>query len=243
MTQQLSIRAIPILSDNYAWFVHDGATGAAGLIDPAEETPLVTAIEAAGGRLDLIFLTHHHTDHIAAAAALRARYGARIVGAAADAYRLPPLDIAVRDGDVVHLGQAAAEVIATPGHTSGEVSYYFPAGPALFCGDTLFSMGCGRLFEGTAADMFASLQRISALPDDTLLCCGHEYTQSNARFALHVDPANAALRERAARVDDLRRRGLPTLPVRLAVERATNPFLRAPDVAALARLRKEKDRF
>ncbi|GAB6966497.1 hydroxyacylglutathione hydrolase [Komagataeibacter kakiaceti JCM 25156] len=243
MTQQLSIRAIPILSDNYAWFVHDGATGAAALIDPAEEAPLVTAIEAAGGRLDLIFLTHHHSDHIAAAAALRARYGARIVGAAVDAYRLPALDIAVHDGDVVHLGQAVAEVMATPGHTSGEVSYYFPAGPALFCGDTLFSMGCGRLFEGTAADMFASLRRISALPDDTLICCGHEYTQSNARFALHVDPANAALRERAAQVDDLRRRGQPTLPVRLVVERATNPFLRAPDVATLARLRKEKDRF
>lgn len=243
MTQQLSIRAIPILSDNYAWFIHDGATGAAAMVDPAEEAPLTAAIDAAGGRLDLIFLTHHHTDHIAAAAALRARYGARIVGAVADAYRLPALDIAVRDDDVVHLGQAVAEVIATPGHTSGEVSYYFPAGPALFCGDTLFSMGCGRLFEGTAADMFASLRRISALPDDTLVCCGHEYTQSNARFALHVDPDNAALRARAAQVDELRRNGQPTLPVRLSVERATNPFLRAPDVATLARLRKEKDSF
>ncbi len=149
----------------------------------------------------------------------------------------------MRDGDVVALGQSRAQVIATPGHTAGEVSYYFPDGPALFCGDTLFSMGCGRLFEGTPADMFASLQRIKALPDDTLICCGHEYTQSNARFALHVDPDNAALKERAGQVADLRRRGLPTLPVPLSVERLTNPFLRAGDVATLARLRSEKDSF
>lgn len=243
MTRHLSIKAIPILSDNYAWFVHDGVTGAAGMVDPAEEAPLVAAIDAAGGRLDMIFLTHHHADHVAAAAALRQRYGARIVGAAADAYRLPALDVAVKDGDVVMLGQAQAQVIATPGHTSGEVSYYFPAGPALFCGDTLFSMGCGRLFEGTAADMYASLRRIAALPDETLVCCGHEYTQSNARFALHVDPDNMALRARARQVAILRGEGRPTVPVTLAEERATNPFLRAGDVATLARLRREKDGF
>ena len=243
MAAPLSIRAIPILSDNYAWFVHDGATGAAGMVDPAQEAPLVAAIDAAGGRLDLILLTHHHADHIAAAAALRARYGAKIVGAAADAHRLPPLDIAVRDGDSVHLGQAEARVMATPGHTTGEVSYYFPAGPALFCGDTLFSMGCGRLFEGTPEDMYCSLQRIKALPDSTLVCCGHEYTQSNARFALHVDPGNPDLRQRVAEVEALRREGQSTVPVRLGVERATNPFLRAPDVATLARLRREKDSF
>ncbi|GCE90004.1 hydroxyacylglutathione hydrolase [Komagataeibacter diospyri] len=243
MTQKLAIKAIPILSDNYAWFVHDGVTGAAGMVDPAQEAPLIAAIDAAGGRLDLIFLTHHHADHVAAADALRQRYGAKIVGPVAEAARLPRLDIAVRDGDVVELGQSRAQVIATPGHTAGEVSYYFPDGPALFCGDTLFSMGCGRLFEGTPADMFASLQRIKALPDDTLICCGHEYTQSNARFALHVDPDNTALKARAAQVADLRGRGAPTLPVPLLVERQTNPFLRADDVATLARLRKEKDSF
>ncbi|QHC35847.1 hydroxyacylglutathione hydrolase [Komagataeibacter xylinus] len=243
MTRKLLIEAIPILSDNYAWFVHDGPAGPAAMIDPAEEAPLVAAIDEAGGRLDMIFLTHHHADHIAAAEALRQHYGARIVGAAADAYRLPPLDIAVRDGDVVAFGTQQVQVMATPGHTSGEVSYYFPSGPALFCGDTLFSMGCGRLFEGTPADMFASLRRIDALPGATLLCCGHEYTQSNVRFALHVDPDNAALQARAAEVASLRARGLPTLPVRLDVERATNPFLRTPDVATLGRLRKEKDSF
>lgn len=243
MTRKLSIEAIPILSDNYAWFVHDGPAGPAAMIDPAEEAPLVAAIDEAGGRLDMIFLTHHHADHIAAAEALRQRYGARVVGAAVDAYRLPPLDIAVRDGDVVAFGTQQVQVIATPGHTSGEVSYYFPTGPALFCGDTLFSMGCGRLFEGTPADMFASLRRIDALPGQTLLCCGHEYTQSNARFALHVAPDSPAVQARAAEVARLRARGLPTLPVRLDVERATNPFLRAPDVATLGRLRKEKDSF
>ncbi|GCE83254.1 hydroxyacylglutathione hydrolase [Komagataeibacter diospyri] len=243
MTQKLAVKAIPILSDNYAWFVHDGVTGAAGMVDPAQEAPLIAAIDAAGDRLDLIFLTHHHADHVAAADALRQRYGAKIVGPVAEAARLPRLDIAVRDGDVVELGQSRAQVIATPGHTAGEVSYYFPDGPALFCGDTLFSMGCGRLFEGTPADMFASLQRIKALPDDTLICCGHEYTQSNARFALHVDPDNTALKARAAQVADLRGRGAPTLPVPLLVERQTNPFLRAHDVATLARLRREKDSF
>ncbi|GAN87592.1 hydroxyacylglutathione hydrolase [Komagataeibacter intermedius] len=243
MTQKLAIKPIPILSDNYAWFVHDVATGAAAMVDPAQEAPLTHAIDAAGGRLDLIFLTHHHADHIAAADALRQRYGAKIVGPDAEAARLPRLDVAVRDGDVVALGHTRAEVIATPGHTAGEVSYYFPDGPALFCGDTLFSMGCGRLFEGTPAEMFASLSRIRALPDDTLICCGHEYTQSNARFALHVDPDNAALKARAAQVADLRRRGLPTLPVPLSVERQTNPFLRASDAATLGLLRKEKDSF
>ncbi|PYD60873.1 hydroxyacylglutathione hydrolase [Novacetimonas maltaceti] len=239
----LFIQPVPILQDNYAWFLRDGESGACGIVDPAEEGPIVAAITAHGGRLDRIFLTHHHVDHVAATDALRTRYGAQVIGAAADARRLPRLDIAVGDGDRVMLGTAEAVVIDTPGHTIGHVSYFFPATPALFCGDTLFSMGCGRLFEGTARDMFDSLRKIAALPDETLICCGHEYTLSNARFALHVDPANAAVARRMREVEALRARGRPTLPVTLAEERRTNPFLRAPDVATLAKLRQEKDAF
>ncbi|EFG83618.1 hydroxyacylglutathione hydrolase [Novacetimonas hansenii] len=239
----LFIKPIPILEDNYAWFLRDPVTGACGVVDPAEEAPIIAAIAAYGGRLDRIFLTHHHADHIAAADVLRARYGALVIGAAADAHRLPPLDIAVKDGDNVALGAADAVVIDTPGHTRGHVSYFFPATPALFCGDTLFSMGCGRLFEGTADEMFHSLRRIAALPDDMLICCGHEYTLSNARFAMHVDPANVAVAERMHAVQALRARDMPTLPVTLGEERRTNPFLRACDARALATLRQEKDVF
>ncbi|MFW7269348.1 hydroxyacylglutathione hydrolase [Gluconacetobacter sp. Hr-1-5] len=239
----LAIRPVPILTDNYAWLLRDEESGATALVDPAEEAPLVAAVEAAGGRLDQIFLTHHHADHVAATDALRKRYGAIVTGAAADAYRLPMLDQAVNDGDGVTLGESIGTVMETPGHTRGHVAYYFPLTPALFCGDTLFSLGCGRLFEGTPEEMFHSLRRIAALPDATLVCCGHEYTQSNARFALAVDPDNAALRERVAEIDSLRAEGRPTVPVRLGVEKRTNPFLRAPDVAAFARLRREKDGF
>ncbi|RBM09784.1 hydroxyacylglutathione hydrolase [Novacetimonas cocois] len=240
----LFIQPVPILEDNYAWFVRDEGTGATAIVDPAEEAPIVRAIAAQGGRLDFIFLTHHHADHIAAADALRTRYGAKIVGAANDARRLPRLDIAVRDGDTVTLGAAEGRVIDTPGHTRGHICYFFPgAPPALFCGDTLFSMGCGRLFEGTAREMFDSLRRLAALPDDTLVCCGHEYTLSNARFARHVDPDNAAVAARMQQVEALRAQGRPTVPVTLGEEKRTNPFLRAPDVATFAKLRQEKDVF
>ncbi|MBB2203721.1 hydroxyacylglutathione hydrolase [Gluconacetobacter takamatsuzukensis] len=239
----LAIRPVPILADNYAWLLRDEESGATALVDPAEEAPLVAAVDAAGGRLDQIFLTHHHADHVAATDALRKRYGAIVTGAAADAYRLPMLDQAVNDGDGVTLGGAIGTVMETPGHTRGHIAYYFPLTPALFCGDTLFSLGCGRLFEGTAEEMFHSLRRIAALPDATLVCCGHEYTQSNARFAQAVDPGNDALRERVAEIDRLRAEGRPTVPVRLGVEKRTNPFLRAPDVATFARLRREKDGF
>ncbi len=236
-------QAIPILSDNYAWLIRDDATGYTAVVDPAEEAPIVAAIEAAGGRLDAILLTHHHDDHIAAVAPIRQRYGAPVIGAQADARRLPPLDQAVREGDVVALGDGKARVIDTPGHTVGHIAYFIEPGAVLLCGDTLFSLGCGRLLEGTAADMFASLQKLAALPPETLVCCGHEYTQSNARFALTVEPDNAALVARAAEVDRLRAAGLATVPSRLADELAENPFLRAPDVATLATIRGQKDRF
>ena len=235
--------AIPILSDNYAWLFTDPATGFTAVIDPAELDPIDTAITAAGGRLDAILLTHHHDDHIAAVEPLRQRYGATVIGAAADAHRLPKLDLAVQEGQHVELGAAVARVIDTPGHTVGHISYFIEPGSILFCGDTLFSLGCGRLLEGTAADMYGSLQKLVALPPDTLVCCGHEYTQSNARFALAEESSNAALQARAAQVDRLRQAGEPTVPTRLADELLANPFLHAADAAQLGAIRTRKDNF
>lgn len=237
------VRPIPILSDNYAWLLTEEASGAVAIADPADAGPSIAALEQAGGRLDLILLTHHHADHVAGTDAVRARFGATVVGAAADAHRLPRLDIAVREGDRVPFGGAEAEVIETPGHTVGHVAYHFADGGVLLCGDTLFSLGCGRLMEGTPAQMFASLRKFAALPPGTLVCCGHEYTQVNARFALSVDPGNAALAARAAEVAALRAEHRPTVPSRIADELLANPFLRAPDIAAFAELRARKDRF
>ncbi|GBQ90227.1 hydroxyacylglutathione hydrolase [Gluconacetobacter johannae DSM 13595] len=239
----LSIRPVPILNDNYAWFLRDGESGATALVDPAEEAPLVEAVEEAGGRLDQIFLTHHHADHVVATDALRKRYGSIVTGAAADAYRLPMLDRAVVDGDAIAVGGAIGTVMETPGHTRGHIAFYFSATPALFCGDTLFSLGCGRLFEGTAEEMFHSLRRIAALPDSTLICCGHEYTLANTRFALEVEPDNFALHARVAEIETLRAEARPTVPVTLGLEKRTNPFLLAPDVGTFARLRQQKDAF
>ena len=239
----LSSRAVPILSDNYAWLLQDSATGATAIVDPADAKPCIAAIEQAGGRLDKILITHHHDDHIAGVDEVRQRFGAAVVGAAADRHRLPRLDHAVREGDAVRLGEATLRVIDTPGHTRGHISYFSPDGDVLLCADTLFSLGCGRLLEGTAAEMFDSLQKLARLPGDTLVCCGHEYTQSNARFALSVDPDNRALQRRAAAVDRLRAAGEPTVPTRLADEMDENPFLRAPDAAALGEIRTAKDNF
>lgn len=233
---------VPILSDNYAWLLRDGS-GATAIVDPADAAPIIAAIEAAGGRLDLILLTHHHADHVAGTDAVRARFGAPVVGAAADAHRLPRLDRAVAEGDTVALGAASARVIETPGHTRGQINFFFADGGVLLSGDTLFSLGCGRLIEGTAAEMFASLAKLKALPGDTLVCCGHEYTQSNARFALSVDAANPALQARVAEAEAQRAAGRPTVPSTLASECAANPFLRAPDVAGFAALRAAKDKF
>ena len=239
----MQVTPVPILADNYAWLLRCESTGATAIVDPAEEGPVAAAIEAAGGRLDLILLTHHHSDHVAAVAPIRARFGGQVVGAEADRHRLPPLDRGLREGDTVQLGEAEALVIDTPGHTLGHISFHFPRADVLLPGDTLFSLGCGRLLEGTAADMFASLRKLAALPDATRVLCGHEYTAANARFALSVDPDNAALQARAAEVRQQRAAGLPTLPSLLGEERAANPFLRAPDVDRLAALRAAKDVF
>jgi len=238
----VTVQPVPMFSDNYAWLLRDRSTGTIGIVDPADAAAVSAAIDAAGGRLDTIFLTHHHADHVAGTDEVRARYGARVVGASADAHRLPRLDLAVAEGDHVPFGAGQAEVLETPGHTRGHIAFFFPSDDLLFCGDTLFSLGCGRLLEGTAAEMFESLRKFARLPGDTRVYCGHEYTLSNARFALTVEPENAALRARADEVARLRAAGMTTVPSRLSDELAENPFMRAPDAARLGEIRAAKDK-
>ena len=193
-----------------------------------------------GGRCDWVLLTHHHGDHVGGVAEVVARTGARVVGAAADSHRLPKLDLAIAEGET---GPMGARVIDAPGHTRGHIAFHIPGARAVLCGDTLFALGCGRLLEGSAEEMFGSLAKLAALPAETLVCCGHEYTESNARFALTVEPANAELVTQAEAVRAARAAGRPTVPTTIAAERAANPFVRAPDAASLARIRAAKDVF
>lgn len=239
----VTVTAVPCLSDNYAWMLRDEATGTVAICDPGEAAPIITALEAAGGRCDLILLTHHHGDHVNGVEEVRAKYGAKVIGAQADAHRLPALDTAVMPGDTVSVGPTEGRVIDSPGHTLGHIAFYFPDGDVLLCGDTLFSLGCGRLMEGKPADMFRALELLKPLPDQTLVCAGHEYTESNARYAVTVEPDNAALREKAEWVKATRAAGRPTLPVTLGEEKRTNPFLRASTVERLAEIRAGKDNF
>ena len=237
----VTAQAIPMLSDNYSWLLVDSATGKTGIVDPAEAAPAIAALEALGQGLDFIFLTHHHDDHIGGVVELVEMYHASVVGNQADSHRLPKLDIPVHEGALVEFGNARLRVIETPGHTLGHISYYIADGNILLPGDTLFSLGCGRLFEGTPAQMFNSIAKYGDLPDETLVCAGHEYTSSNARFALTVEPQNEALLRRAKKVQILRGMGQPTLPVSLGEERATNPFIRAKDAETFRRIRQAKD--
>lgn len=239
----LQTRAIPVLSDNYSWLLQDTQTGRTAIVDPGEAAPIAAVLDKTGLGLDLILLTHHHADHVGGTNTLRERYRARVAGPAAEQARMPALDIALHDNETITLGQSEGRVLAVPGHTLGHISYYFADPPTLFCGDTLFSLGCGRLFEGTAEQLFESLKRFAPLPDATRVCCGHEYTQGNCAFALHAEPDNAALKARVAEVQRLRADGQATVPSTLGEERATNPFLRAADSTTLARLRREKDHF
>jgi hydroxyacylglutathione hydrolase len=254
---QLEIEQIPVLSDNYVYLVHEPAARVTGVVDPAVAAPVLERLRQRGWTLDWILSTHHHADHTGGNLELKQATGCRIAGAKKDAARIPGIDTGLVEGDRFELGAAAAQIFETPGHTLGHISYWFEGAKALFCADTLFSLGCGRVFEGTFEQMWQSLSKFAPLPDDALVYCAHEYTQSNARFALSVDPDNPALRARAAEVDRQRAAGQPTVPTTLGQERAANPFLRphdpairrrlgmadASDAEVFAELRKRKDRF
>lgn len=232
----IEIIIVPCLSDNYAYLLRDAATGRIGLVDAPEADPISAALEARGWPLDMILITHHHGDHVAGVDTLRQRYGSQIVGAAADAARLPSLDIAVHEGDAVAIGESEASVLDVPGHTVGHIAYYFADAGMLFSADSLMALGCGRLFEGSPEQMWNSLSKMAALPLQTSVYSGHEYSEANARFAVSVDPDNPALKDRVKRIADDRRHGRPTVPASLETELATNPFLRASDPAVKARL-------
>ncbi len=227
----VEIRLFLIGSDNFGVLLHDPATGATATIDAGEEAPIVAALAETGWTLTDILVTHHHGDHIAGVEGLKRRFGAKVTAPAHDAGRIPGIDATVKEGDAVRVGSLVATVIETPGHTLGHIAYHFAAEKLLFSGDTLFALGCGRLFEGTPDQMWTSLNKLAALPDDTQVYCGHEYTLSNARFALRYDGDNPALAARAAEVERLRAEGRFTVPSTIGQERATNPFLRAGDPA------------
>lgn len=253
----LDIVTVPCRTDNYAFLLHDSTTGQTVLVDAPETAPIAAALAARGWGLSDILITHHHDDHIAGVDDLRRAHGARVIGAAADAHRLPALDRAVAGGDRLDICGQTAVVIDVPGHTVGHIAFHFPDSHAVFTADSLMALGCGRLFEGTPQQMWDSLCKLRALPDDTLVCSGHEYTAANARFAATIEVDNPQLMSRIKAVEAARADGQPTVPSRLGEEKQTNPFLRADhaalksalgmadatDVAAFAEVRQRKDRF
>lgn len=234
----LEILIVPCLSDNYAYLIHNAQTGDTALVDVPAGAPILAVLAARGWRLTDVLFTHHHWDHIDGLPDLLAGLPnpPRIWGAAADAHRLPPLTHALHDGDTVTICSEPVQIFDVSGHTLGHIAFHFPETQALFSGDSLMVMGCGRLFEGTPAQMWASLQKLAPLPDETRLYSGHEYTASNIRFALALEPANPQLISLSQRVADLRAADTPTIPSTLAQERETNPFLRAPNAQMKAAL-------
>ncbi|MCZ4354524.1 hydroxyacylglutathione hydrolase [Roseovarius aestuarii] len=248
---------IPCLDDNYAFLAHDPMTGATLAVDVPEAKPIIAELDARGWTLGHVLLTHHHADHVQGLPELLAAHPAKVIGAAADAHRLPALDIAVADGDTITIGQQAGDVMDVSGHTVGHIAVHFADAGIVFTADSLMAMGCGRLFEGTPDQMWRSLSRLAALPGETIVCSGHEYTQANAKFALTIDPDNRALISRSDAINAARAAGQPTVPSTLAQELDTNPFLRAsdpsirarlsmenaPDAEVFAEIRARKDRF
>jgi len=239
----IEIARVPVLSDNYVWLVHEPGSGETAAVDPAVAEPVLAAAEARGWTITQIWNTHWHPDHTGGNAAIKAATGCTITGPAAESGKIPTLDRQVSEGDRVALGPVEAEVIEVPAHTAGHIAYHLGGEHVVFVGDTLFAMGCGRLFEGTAEQMYANMRRLEALPEDTAVYCAHEYTQSNGRYALAAEPGNAAIRARMAEVEAARAAGRATVPTTIALERATNPFMRAANVAELAARRAAKDNF
>lgn len=248
---------IPCLSDNYAYLLRDHDSGEVAVIDVPEAGPILKELENRGWSATQVWLTHHHWDHIDGLPDLLAVHPAKVVGGKADAHRLPKLDQAVSEGDTVSLGALEAQVLDVSGHTIGQIALYVPKASLAFTADSLMALGCGRLFEGTPEQMWDSMQKLMALPADTVICSGHEYTASNAKFALTVDPANAALISRSNDIQAARDKGLPTVPSKLSTELETNPFLRPADpgiratlgmqdatnAAVFTEIRKRKDSF
>jgi len=250
-------RLFKCLSDNFGVLLHDPDTGATATIDAPEAAPIEAALKETGWKLTDILVTHHHHDHTGGIEALKAKYKCRVVAPAKEANKIPGVDETVKEGDTVKVGALEGKVLETPGHTLGHIAYWFPKDHLAFVGDTLFSIGCGRVIEGTPPMMWNSLDKLRGLPDDTLVYCGHEYTAANVRFALSVDQKNAALKQRAAQVERQIAAGEPTVPTTIGDEKKANPFLRAdaPDLAGgigmtgkpaaevFAEVRGRKDRF
>ena len=253
----LEIVTVPCLSDNYAFLAHDAASGDTAVVDAPEAGPILAELDARGWTLTHVLITHHHWDHVDGLADILVRHKATVVGAAADAERLPKLDIALAEGESVTLGGEEGVVLDVSGHTVGHIAYHFPASGVVFTADSLMALGCGRVFEGTMPMMWDSLSKLAALPPETVVCSGHEYTAANAKFALSVDPGNRALTSRAKAIEEAREMGTPTVPSILSEELATNPFLRASDpdfkavmwmagsddAAVFAEVRTRKDNF
>ncbi|MBW4331731.1 hydroxyacylglutathione hydrolase [Stakelama sp. CBK3Z-3] len=239
----LQIVGLPVLADNYIWLIHDPAADETVVIDPALADPVLEEVKARGWRITAIWNTHWHPDHTGGNEAIKAASGCTVIAPAAEAERIPTADRLVGEGDTVTLGDHSASVLEMPAHTSGHIVYHLAGDHMIFVGDVLFAMGCGRLFEGSAEQMFANMQRLGDLPDETQVYCAHEYTQANGRFAMVIEPENLAVKQRMIDVNTRRANGEATVPTVIGLEKATNPFLRATSAQQLAERRAAKDNF
>lgn len=243
MAPLLEIVAVPAFTDNYLWLVHDPEGGDTAVVDPGDPAPVLAAAAKRGWRITKILNTHWHPDHTGGNLAIKEQTGATIIGPAGENGRVPGLDVALKEGDRLAIGDHEAEVWEVPGHTLGHIAYVFNGDRIAFVGDTLFAMGCGRLFEGSPEQMHHSLGRLASLPEDFRLYCTHEYTLANARFAAHAFPDNKAISQRLAEVMAARNLDQPTVPTTVGIEQQTNPFLLAESVEHFVDLRAKKDEF